>query len=87
MEKSVGVSEIQCMYVSYIRKPRLSGNFLGNKRVRINEVSMYLSLSCGIKFISQEFKPIYHQLLIIINNVLRTLLIKFIVHQFLLNTF
>ena len=28
-------------HVSYIRKPRLSGVFLGNERVRINEVSLY----------------------------------------------
>ena len=27
---------------SYIRKPRLSGNFLGNEGVRINEVSLYI---------------------------------------------
>jgi len=31
---------VQISHVSYIRKPRLSGNFLGNERVRINEVSL-----------------------------------------------
>jgi len=33
---------VQISHVSYIRKPRLSGNFLGNERVRINEVSLYI---------------------------------------------
>ena len=33
---------VQISHVSYIRKPQLSGNFLGNERVRINEVSLYL---------------------------------------------
>ena len=32
---------VQISHVSYIRKPRLSGNFLGNECVRINEVSLY----------------------------------------------
>jgi len=32
---------VQISHDSYIRKPRLSGNFLGNKGVRINEVSLY----------------------------------------------
>jgi len=34
---------VQISHVSYIRKPRLSGNFLGNERVRIIEVSLYLT--------------------------------------------
>jgi len=29
---------VEISHDSYIRKPRLSGNFLGNERVRINEV-------------------------------------------------
>jgi len=33
---------VQIRHVSYIRKPRLSGTFLGNERVRINEVSLYM---------------------------------------------
>jgi len=32
---------VQISHVSYIRKPHISGNFLGNKRVRINEVLLY----------------------------------------------
>jgi len=32
---------VQICHDSYIRKPRLSGNFLGNEGVRINEVSLY----------------------------------------------
>jgi len=32
---------VQISHDSYIRKPRLSGNFLGNEGVRINEVSLY----------------------------------------------
>ena len=39
---------VQISHDSYIRKPHLSGNFLGNKGVRINEVSLlcvYVMLS------------------------------------------
>ena len=32
---------VEISHDSYIRKPRLSGNFLGNEGVRINEVSLY----------------------------------------------
>ena len=32
---------VQISHDSYIRKPRLSGIILGNKGVRINEVSLY----------------------------------------------
>jgi len=32
---------VQISHDSYIRKPRLSGIFLGNEGVRINEVSLY----------------------------------------------
>ena len=38
---------VQISHDSYIRKPRLSGNFLGNEGVRINEVSLYV---CSIKW-------------------------------------
>ena len=31
---------VQISHDSYIRKPCLSGNFLGNEGVRINEVSL-----------------------------------------------
>jgi len=47
---------VQISHVSYIRKPRLSGIFLGNECVRINEVSLYninlneLRCSTGIGF-------------------------------------
>jgi len=33
---------VQICHDSYIRKPHLSGNFLGNEGVRINEVSLYV---------------------------------------------
>jgi len=36
---------VQISHDSYIRKPRLSGNFLGNEGVRINEVSLYTDLN------------------------------------------
>jgi len=32
---------VQISHDSYIRKPHLSGNFIGNEGVRINEVSLY----------------------------------------------
>jgi len=35
---------VEISHDSYIRKPRLFGNFLGNERVRINEVSLYYVL-------------------------------------------
>jgi len=39
---------VQISHVSYIRKPRLSGTFLGNECVRINKVSLYKHIHAGI---------------------------------------
>jgi len=42
---------VQISYDSYIRKPSLSGNFLGNEGVRINEVSLYMCSSPSNKHV------------------------------------
>jgi len=42
---------VQISHVSYIRKPRLSGNFLGNECVRINEVSLYMAILSTILYL------------------------------------
>ena len=57
---------VQISHVSYIRKPRLSGNFLGNECVRINEVSLYVELlysPLGVlgKKISSLYLKVRHQ--------------------------
>ena len=45
---------VQISHVSYIQKPRLSGNYLGNERVRINEV---FTVSSSIKYCISDSNP------------------------------